>query len=151
VSPPQTKKTILALFREKLERGIPGYAPIKAGLRRRSVFMRGVNKDLQLYVLVHWHPYEEKYSLEVGWNYKTTLDEIGSFFDRSTAMQDNAVIIPLGILMGDKMETWFNAQRTSEQIQKGELASLVDLSFQQLLEYGMPYLESVKRSRLKDK
>jgi hypothetical protein len=150
---PENKKEVLAEFKQLLKQHLPEYTFVKAGLPLRSAFKKEVNHDLQLYLLIHWHSYDEKFNLEVGWTYKATLDDIGSQFNPASAMKADAVIIGLSAITGQK-ETWWDV-RTSlpDSIQdptnlKREYGKPVELAFNLLLRLGIPYLEQVTTTKL---
>lgn len=148
----ESKKDVLNEFKRQFKEVLPNYSTIKAGLPRRTTFCCEHSKDLQLYVLLHWHSYEDKYNLEVGWTYKSTLNDIESHFDPSRAIQFNSVIISLSALSGQN-ETWYDLRGITRGGVQGNagskgLSSIVGSSIQELMSIGIPYLERVSSSKI---
>lgn len=145
---PESKKAVLGEFKQQLKQVLPNYLQIKAGMPQRTMFCFAYSTDLKLYVLLQWHSYEDKFTLEVGWNYKSTLDDIGSQFDGSKAIQSDAVIIPLTALAGQN-ETWYDLRHIGREVTPGDqkthsLQSIIATAIQELMSIGMPYLQQVQ-------
>ncbi|HZZ82283.1 MAG TPA: hypothetical protein VFE62_27545 [Gemmataceae bacterium] len=144
---PVYKKTALAIFKRQLKQALPHFKQIRAGLPQSTVFCREHSKDLQVYVLVCWGSYEEKFNVRVGWTYRSTLDEMSSHFDPSTVLDFNAVIISLDALRGQP-EVWHNLRDTRHVILDAEgMASVIASAIQELMSIGVPMLERVVSSK----
>jgi hypothetical protein len=144
---PVYKKTALGIFKRQLKQVLPTYKQIKAGLPGCTVFSSEHSKDLQLYVLVYWASYEETFHVRIGWNYKSTLDDLSSYYDPSNVIDFDAVIISLNSLSG-QAEVWHSLRDARHVILDAEgIESVIASSIQELMSIGVPCLERVVSSK----
>jgi hypothetical protein len=144
---PESKKAVLAEFKRQLKQVLPNYVQIKAGMPRSTVLFDKQSEDLQLYIFLNWHSYEDKFNLRVAWTYQSALDDVGSCFDPMKALSLNSVVISLDTL-SDRNETWYGLRDLSAAVranaETASLMSIVATSIQELISIGVPYLERVK-------
>lgn len=134
------KKLVMQALVDLQSRRSLGYRYLKAGMPHRSTYQKVINDELSNLIFIHWHSYNDKFCFEVGWMYRSTLDDISSALDPKTAIAKNAAIVDVAMITGGIQE-W-------HAVRADTLEKVVVPVFDSLLRIGIPYLETVNSAKL---
>ena len=152
----EAKKAVVAMYKRLLKEHLPGYSYVRAGVPHRSTFEFVKNDNLRLQIYIHWQSYSDEYTLEVGWTYKSTQDDVISYLDPIAATCEDAVAISLSVIAGQEGNTWWDVQKcyssSPSELNDANIKfmKLLRSSFQVLQQIGIPYLDRVVTVKLAD-
>jgi len=151
------KKDVLAIFAMLLKQHFPTFSKLKAGFPKSTFFANKINDQLTLYVVLTW-AYPNKFTVDVGWTFNDSLDNIGHCFDVEAALKKNAVLLRIAHFMG-KTDYWWNCWSNHNNDEDADAETRcrnspnfanVSEAFELLRTGGMPYLDRVVKSKLPD-